>query len=273
MVVGPTPSTPKCTAPVCSGGSTLNSPLKAVLQEIEALQEEIQRELQRITDPKEYEVLLSFFPKVKSNPYIHIIRAYALKVFYWDIERFHSEDAFVSYMLMGGSWHLSGKEGQKMLQRRRRGVKGKKDAKSWKTETVRKELMAFLYALYDGAKGKGSSKKLYAPLREHVRRWKRGRLVAFLDILLRLLYRGLKEGKTLPELLSEHVERLEEEVRRWKVALVIQEDEKKRRTTQRHIEGREPTQPDNPAEPDTPAEPGKAETPETPATYLLRAAV
>ena len=112
----------------------------------------------------------------------------SLIAYYWDIDLFHSKDAFISYVLMGTKREQSGTS-----------------VNSNKTDKTRTEVKAFLYMIYLQAFRK--TNVLY-PLAQWVKRNYTGghqnkkRFIKFAHKLLELVYYALKYRLTFPEVVE-----------------------------------------------------------------------
>ncbi|MEO0189313.1 MAG: transposase [candidate division WOR-3 bacterium] len=170
------------------GISHLIQPLKVIIKEIKQIQKQMEEELDRLTET-ERRILGDFF---NSN----IAYAYCVKALYWDISRFHNEDSFISYMILGGNTKSSGK-----------GKRGE-----WKITNVRGEILVLGYNIYISSFGRGTEKKIFSPLAKYVsRKWRKGKILAFTDIFVRLLYKCLREQKSLSDVLLDLIRRIEKD--------------------------------------------------------------
>jgi len=190
--------------------------LKNLLSEERLLKERMNEILNEILTDDERRVLESFFGQKTEV-------IFTLKAYYWDIGTFTNVEEFVSYMLMGGHQEVSGRLSVKHIPEHpweRERELGRNI--NFKKTRVRREVKWILYRLWQSGQGNGT--KVWKPLVNHIKwlsrqlNWppankiRRGQFTAFYDILLRLLYIGLKQNLTLPEVLKLQISRYEREL-------------------------------------------------------------
>jgi len=151
--------------------------IKATLKAIELVEKEIES---IVLNHPDYDILKTF-------P-LGLMSIASLIAYYWDIDLFHSKDAFISYVLMGTKREQSGTS-----------------VNSNRTDKTRTEVKAFLYMVYLQSFKQNSP--LYA-LAQWVKRNYTGghqnkkRFVKFAHKLLELVFYALKHRLTFPEVVE-----------------------------------------------------------------------
>ena len=156
----------------------------AALTEIEKIKTTIKAI--KLTEKEIESIVLNHhdYPILKTFPFGLMTMA-ALIAYYWDINLFHSKDAFISYVLMGTKREQSGTS-----------------VNCNRTDKTRTEVKALFYMIYLQSFRKESS--LY-PLAQWVKRNYTGghqnkkRFIKFAHKLLEMVYYALKHSLTFPE--------------------------------------------------------------------------
>jgi len=182
------------------------------IQHINKHLEIISKELESIVkNHKDYEILKSFG--------FGIIQMAVLIAYYWDISLFQNADDFVAYCLMG-------------VRREQSGI----SVNHTKTDKSRSEIKGIFYLYFLRAHRTGFPLK---PLTEYLQLKEKSykkRFIKFLDRVFRLVFVGLKERKTLEEVIERKIteqkhqlERLEQKIAEtWNLLNQTAEREEKR---------------------------------------------
>ena len=151
--------------------------IKTTLKAIELTEKEIES---IVINHSDYEILRTF-------P-LGLMSIASLMAYYWDIELFHSKDAFISYVLMGTKSEQSGTS-----------------VNTNRTDKTRTEVKAFLYMIYFQSFRQNSP---FYSLAQWLKRNYTGghqnkkRFIKFAHKLLELVYYALKYRLTFPEVVE-----------------------------------------------------------------------